>query len=153
MSQEILSAAVANLLQIPPLIHRSVRQAIARLVLDNPEIQPAVTKQQFEILNTLDEEGTLQVAEIGKKLYIAKAQMTQLLDKLSKLGLIEKKPSSADRRAIDVSLSAHGRTVLVSDKEKIRQAVVDVLSKVSDDDLLELSASLQKVRDIVSRIE
>jgi DNA-binding MarR family transcriptional regulator len=153
MTQDVLESAAMDLLQIPPLIHRHVRRALSTLALQDPQFNPRVTKQQFEILITLEEEGTQQVAEIGKKLHIAKAQMTQLLDKLSKQAFIERSPSQADRRVINVSLSAHGRVVLAADKEKLRQATVDLVATLSDADLIDLSVSLQKVRDIVSRID
>jgi DNA-binding MarR family transcriptional regulator len=153
MKEDGLADAARNLLQIPPLIHRCVRSAISTLMLQDPAFVPQVTKQQLELLIVLEEEGTQQVAEIGNKLHIAKAQMTQLLDKLAKQGLIDREPSLTDRRAINVSLSTHGRRVLGTEKETIRQAAEGLLARVPEKDLKELSASLQKVQEIVSKID
>jgi DNA-binding MarR family transcriptional regulator len=119
----------------------------------DPDLDLNVTHQQFEVIVLLDEEKTLQVAEIGNRLQIAKAQMTQVMDKLSELGLIERKTNPADRRAINVSLSTRGRTVLEANKVRLRNAVKETMAALSDEDLAVLSASLRKVQDIMALIE
>jgi DNA-binding MarR family transcriptional regulator len=153
MKRDALEKAALDLLQIPPLINRSVRRATTMTAALDTDLELNVTHQQFEVIVLLDEEGTLQVAEIGRKLQIAKAQMTQVMDKLSELGLIERKPNPSDRRAINVSLSDRGKTVLEANKERLRNAVKETMSAISDADLAELSASLRKVQDIMAMID
>jgi len=153
MTRDVLQKAALDLLQIPPLINRSVRRAITMTAALEPDLDLNVTHQQFEVIVLLDEEQTLQVAEIGKKLQIAKAQMTQVMDKLSELGLIEREINPADRRAINVSLSPRGKTVLEANKERLRNAVKETMSSISDEDLEELSASLRKVQNIMAMID
>jgi DNA-binding MarR family transcriptional regulator len=153
MKRDVLEKAALDLLQIPPLINRSVRRAITMTAALDTDLELNVTHQQFEVIVLLDEEGTLQVAEIGRKLQIAKAQMTQVMDKLSDLGLIERKTNPADRRAINVSLSDRGKTVLEANKERLRNAVKETMAAISDEDLAELSASLRKVQDIMAMID
>lgn len=153
MTRDALQRAALDLLQIPPLIFRSVRRAFAMTTALDPDLDLHVTHQQFEVIVLLDEEGTLQVAEIGRRLQIAKAQMTQVMDKLSELGLIERETNPADRRAINVSLSTRGRTVLEANKERLRNAVKEAMSAISDEDLAELSVSLRKVQNIMAMID
>ncbi len=153
MTREMLEKAALDLLQIPPLIFRSVRRAIAMTTAIDPDLDLNVSHQQFEVIVLLDEEGTLQVAEIGRRLQIAKAQMTQVMDKLSDLGLIERKINPSDRRAINISLSPRGRTVLEANKVRLRNAVKETMSALSDEDLEELSASLRKVQEIMAVID
>jgi len=153
MARDALERAAKDLLQIPPLIFRSVRRAIAMTTSLDPDLDLHVSHQQFEVIVLLDEEGTLQVAEIGKRLQIAKAQMTQVMDKLADLGLIEREINPADRRAINVSLSPRGRTVLAANKLRLRAAVKETMSTISDEDLAELSTSLRKVQDIMAMVD
>jgi len=151
MKREILEKAALDLMQIPPLIHRSSRRTMKRVgVLD---LALHVTHQQFEVLILLEEEDTLQVAEIGKKLQIAKAQMTQMLDKLSELGLIKREVNPSDRRAINISLSSRGKSILQGNKVRFRNAVKETISVLSDEELQELSASLRKVQEIMGSID
>jgi MarR family 2-MHQ and catechol resistance regulon transcriptional repressor len=153
MTRNALERAAKDLLQIPPLIFRSVRRAIAMTTVIDTDLDLNVSHQQFEVIVLLDEEGTLQVAEIGRRLQIAKAQMTQVMDKLSDLGLIERKTNPEDRRAINVSLSERGRTVLEANKVRLRNAVKETMEALSDEDLAELSASLRRVQDIMALID
>jgi DNA-binding MarR family transcriptional regulator len=150
MKRDLLEKAALDLMQIPPLIHRSARQTIKKAkILD---LGLHVTHQQFEVLILLEEESTLQVAEIGKKLQIAKAQMTQMMDKLAELSLIEREVNPSDRRAINISLSPRGGTILKENKIRFRNAVKETISALSDNDLEELSTSLRKVQDIMASI-
>ena len=151
MTRNILERTARDLLKIPPLIFRSTRRAIAMKTLD-PDLDLIVTHQQFEVISLLGEEGTLKVVEIGRLLQIAKAQMTQVMDKLSEIGLIERKMNPSDRRAIDVSLSDLGRTVLDANTVRYQKAVKETMAALSDADLEELSASLRRVQDIMALI-
>jgi DNA-binding MarR family transcriptional regulator len=153
MTRNILDKAALDLMQIPPLIHRSVRRALAMTAALDPDLDLNVTHQQFEVIVLLDDEETLQVAEIGRKLQIAKAQMTQVMDKLSELGLIERATNPADRRAINVSLSPRGKTVLEANKVRLRNAVKESMAALSDEELGQLSESLRKVQEIMAVID
>lgn len=153
MKRDILERAALDLMQIPPLIHRSVRRALAMTAVLDPDLDLNVTHQQFEVIVLLEEAGTLKVAEIGRKLQVAKAQMTQVMDKLSELGLILRETNPSDRRAIDVSLSPRGKTVLEANKVRLRNAVKESMSALSDEQLGELSGSLRKVQEIMAVID
>ncbi len=152
MTRNILERAALDLLQIPPLVFRSARRAIAMKTVLDSDLDMLVTHQQFEVISLLGEEETLKVAEIGKRLQIAKAQMTQVMDKLSELGLIERKTNPEDRRATNVSLSDRGRTVLDANMMRYQKAVKETMAALSDADLAELSASLRRVQDIMALI-
>jgi len=151
MKREILEKAALDLMQIPPLLHRSSRRTMKQTVALDLGLH--VTHQQFEVLILLEEEGTLQVAEIGRKLQIAKAQMTQMMDKLADLGLINREVNPSDRRAINISLSPRGKTILEENKVGFRNAVKDSISALSDEDLQELSASLRRVQEIMGSLD
>ena len=74
MRDEILGRVNADLLSVPPLISRLIRKKLVSKNLGDPEIELKIP--HFEIMRTLKEEGTLHPAEIGQKLFIARAQMT-----------------------------------------------------------------------------
>lgn len=151
MKRKILEKAALDLMQIPPLLHRSSRRTMKRAVVLDLGLH--VTHQQFEVLILLEEEGTLQVAEIGKKLQIAKAQMTQMMDKLADLDLIKREVNPSDRRAINISLSPRGKKILEGNKIRFRNAVKETIAALSVEDLQELSASLRKVQEIMGSID
>ena len=68
-----------------------------------------VTASQAMVLNFLGEEDGILSRTLGQKLRITSATMTGILDRLEKLGLIERKPHPSDRRAVLVCLTTKGR--------------------------------------------
>jgi DNA-binding MarR family transcriptional regulator len=150
MRNEILRRVAVDLLSIPPLTFRGIRRKLIKTTL--AEIHVDITPLHFEIIRLLEEEGTLHVAEIGERLQIAKAQMTQLIDKLVTLNIVERKIDTADRRMTNIRLTNHGRTVLEKDKNTLINAIRESMSCLTDKELEELSDSLRKLRDILSKL-
>jgi DNA-binding MarR family transcriptional regulator len=151
MRNDIFERVAVDLLSIPPLIFRGIRRKLIRTTL--ADIPVDITPIHFEIVRLLKEEGTLHVAEIGERLQIAKAQMTQLIDRLVDLDMVERKFDSADRRIINVTLTNEGSTVLEEHKNNIMNAIRETMSGLTDAELEDLSDSLRKLRDILSKLQ
>jgi MarR family transcriptional regulator, organic hydroperoxide resistance regulator len=145
----ILETTASDLLNIPPLIFRMVRRQLYESALTDNEFH--ISPRNFEILMLLDEGGMLHIAEIGERLRIAKAQMTQLIDNLVKFGLIEKRPDIADRRVSNIMITKHGRSVLNEHKGRILRAMKESLSALTERELKDVSDSLCKLRNILIR--
>jgi DNA-binding MarR family transcriptional regulator len=88
-----------------------------------------------------------------QELFIAKPQMTHLIDKLINLGMVERLPDKIDRRIINIKLIEKGKTTLEESKNLIRKNIRRKLSCLKDDELKELSVSLKKLRDIGAKLE
>jgi DNA-binding MarR family transcriptional regulator len=150
MRNDILVRAAADLMSIPPLIFRMAQKKLIKTTL--ADIDANITPHHFEIIRLLEEEGTLHVAEIGERLHIAKAQMTQLIDKLTDLNLIERQPDKADRRIVNITLSHQGKIILTEHKKKVKAAIQETMSYLSDEELDDVSNSLRKLRDILIKL-
>jgi len=151
MRSDILERVTEDLLSIPPIIFRIVRNKLIKTSIIDTGAD--ITPHQFEIIRLLMEEGTLHVAEIGQRLQIAKAQMTQLIDKLVDLDIVERKSDNADRRIINISLTGQGKDLLEDHKNNVISAVSETMSFLSDEELEDLSHSLRKLRDILVKLE
>jgi DNA-binding MarR family transcriptional regulator len=149
MTSDILEKVSMDLLSIPPLIFRAIRTKITKTTLS--EIDINITPHHFEIIKLLEEEGTLHASEIGERLQIAKAQMTKLIDRLVELNMIERKMAAADRRTYNITLTDGAREVLETHKSKVMNAVQEIVSNLTDEELDDLSHSLRKLRNILSR--
>jgi DNA-binding MarR family transcriptional regulator len=150
MNSDLLEKVALELISIPPLIHRSVQRTFSKK--SNNDFDINITRNHFEILRLLEEEGTLQVAEIGQKLHISKAQMTHLIDKLVMMKFVEREPSTSDRRAINISLSTHGRKTMEEKKIGILNAIKESISTLTVEDLKHLSESLRNLKDTLSKL-
>jgi len=151
MKPEMLDSIAGDLFTIPPLIGRSVRRKLLRVVMAH--IQEDLSPPHFEIMKPLEEVGTLHVTEIGERLQIPRPQMTHLIDKLVALDMVERRPDSKDRRIINIALTSKGRTLLKKHRRMIEDAIKKSLTSLTDEELEELSTSLRKLRQILSKLE
>jgi len=148
--EDILEKVAIDLLSIPPLIFREIRRKLIKTTL--ADIDAGITPHHFEIIRLLDKEGKLHVAEIGDRLQIARAQMTKLIDKLVDLELVERQTDVADRRTCIITLSPRGKAVLEEHKTSIMNAIREIMRQLSDEDLKDLSDTLRKLQDILSKL-
>lgn len=151
MRKDILERTATDLLSVPPLIFRGVRRKLLKTALDSINVD--ISPLHFEIMRLVKEDGTLHITEIGERLQIARAQMTHLIDKLVDMEMVERQADSNDRRMTNIVLTGKGNAFLEKHGGNIRKATKEILSGLTDEELAELSASLEKLRDILSRLQ
>jgi DNA-binding MarR family transcriptional regulator len=151
MRNDVLERTAINLLSVPPLIFRGVRRKLLKAALDSINID--VSPLHFEIMRLLKEESTLHIAEIGERLQLARAQMTHLIDKLVELEMVERQADSADRRVTNIVLTDKGNVFLEEHGGNIWKATKEFVSGLTDEELTDLSDSLEKLRNILSRLQ
>lgn len=151
MRKDILERTAADLLSVPPLIFRGVRRKLLKTALGS--INMDISPLHFEIMRLVKEDGTLHITEIGERLQVARAQMTHLIDKLVDMEMVERQADSKDRRVTNIVLTDKGSAFLEKHGGNIRKATKEILSGLTDEELAELSASLEKLRDILSRLQ
>lgn len=150
MQDDDMNKVISDLFSIPSYSSRIVRSKFTKVAL--ADVKVSITPLHFEIMCLLSEEGSLPVAEIGKKLVLAKAHMTQLIDKLVEEKIVSRKPDPNDRRITRVFLTENGRKSLGKFHERVSSALEKALSALSENDLRELSDSLSKIRNILSKM-
>ena len=151
MKPEMLDAIAEDLFTIPPLIGRSIRRKLLKTAMSH--IREDITPPHFEIMRTLEDAGTLHVTEIGERLQIPGPQMTHLIDKLVTLNMVERQPDASDRRIINIALTSRGKTLLKEHRSMIEGAIKNSLASLTDEELEEVSTSLRKLRQILSKLE
>jgi DNA-binding MarR family transcriptional regulator len=149
MRSKILDSVTEDLLSIPPFIFKETRRKLLRTALIDMDISPI----HFGIMKLLYEAGTLHVAEIGERQQIARPQVTHLIDKLVDLEIVERRIDTTDRRMINVALTEKGKTTFEAHDKSIRKAMKETLSCFTDKELDDLSDSLRKLRDLLSKIQ
>jgi len=151
MKPEILDNIAEDLFTLPPLIGRSIRRKLVRTAMAH--IREDISPPHFEIIKTLEDAGTLHVTEIGERLQIPNPQMTHLIDKLVTLDMVERQPDTKDRRTINIALTRRGKSLLKKHRKMIEDAIKKILASLTDEDLEELSTSLKKLHEILSKLE
>jgi DNA-binding MarR family transcriptional regulator len=151
MPEDQLIALSEDLLSLPPLIFRIVREKVTDTLIPDSELN--ITPLQIEILILLEKEKTLHISEIGNRLRIAKAQMTKLVDRLEALNFIERKVSPTDRRVINISISEQARTRIKADQKNLLGSVRQSLQSLSSEDREIISTSLHNLKTILLKVK
>lgn len=114
----------------------SINKTTAKFTKKNAE-SFGLSLQQLSILNTLFAFPNLTQQELADRLISSKSTISVGIDKLVKMGLVERNISEVDRREVRLSLTVKGEEV---SKESSRnsisyQAMLYALDKMSEEDI------------------
>lgn len=92
-----------RLLTCSTLIERDVRQRLDR--------QFDITLSRFDVMAQLERSGDgLTMGQLSQRMMVTHGNITGLVDRLVKDGLVDRQPVTGNRRAYHVSLTPAGRT-------------------------------------------
>lgn len=137
---------------IDSLVGYNLRRAAARQrerfrnVFSPYDIRPV----QLTALTIILHNDRLGQSALGRALDVKRANVVKLLDELQERGLIERKPSTRDRRAYDVHLTRKGKKLtreLLAVHEKLE---ADLALSLGYNELEELVKLLRKFRAVDS---
>lgn len=96
----------------------------------SPEFNKAnVSFPQFFLLAALASEEYLSMWDIAKKMGHTTSAATGLVDRLEKLGLVERTHPSEDRRKIHIRITPKGVEFVAKKREEIVEKLQEMLSK------------------------
>jgi DNA-binding MarR family transcriptional regulator len=145
VSDHIKERIAENLIALLPFYHKK----IFKPGLGITGMQAA----QYRTLGILIREGTpLPMSELGKRLYISKPYMTMLVDQLIRDGHVQRIPDTRDRRVINIAITTEGKRHLKQAASRYKENVKTILSDLERQDLEDLCQSLEKLKNIISRI-
>lgn len=142
---------VETLPGLPEMILERVGFLLGRSVLKIQEISGealkpfGITSKQLGILLVIKEKGEQPQQEIGKCMHVDRTTMVQLIDGLEKLGMVERKENSEDRRAYSMALTAKGRDILPKAMQAALTAEKEFLQGLASKDQKELVRILKQL--------
>ncbi|MBM2616554.1 MarR family transcriptional regulator [Actinoplanes sp. LDG1-06] len=98
-------------------------------------------------IGVLSHHGDIRPGALAEHLRIAPRSATEVVDDLQRLGLAERAPDPADRRAVLVTLTAEGRRVSRDIKAARQEAGERFFATLSPGDRAELTRLLRRLRD------
>jgi DNA-binding MarR family transcriptional regulator len=146
-----LERVLGNLAQLVPVIHRTLGKSIFRTAWEG--LGEDISRHHFEVMKKLHDSGTLHMTEIADDLLISRPQMTRLIDEMVDLGMVERQSNEVDRRRVNVRLTAKGRKTVERFDALLIEAMSARLGSISDSELQELSSTLERLRDVLSRTQ
>lgn len=104
-----------------------------------------LTESRFGALEALLHLGPMRQTELATKLLCSAGNLTTVVDNLERDGLVERRRSETDRRAVTVHLTADGRDLIEEVFPRHVAAIVDWFSVLRPDEQLDLSEALVRL--------
>jgi DNA-binding MarR family transcriptional regulator len=143
-----IDAIVENLFYAIPVIHKRLMK------IDPPNLDCGIRLSRLHIgIMAMLSENTLPISEIANTFLIPKPQMTYLIDRMVKAGLVERASTPLDRRVTDVVLTLKGKDTFRQCDKYIKNNVRNMLSSLTEKELEDLSESLIKLKEIGPKLD
>jgi len=136
------------LMMIPTQMCRNMDQRFSNVILKG--ITAEIAKHHFMIMRILFGKEKLFVTEIVQTLGITKSQMTSSIDKLLKLGYVERWPDTTDRRKIYVSITKDGERITDRINTRMKERFYEDIKTMSSQELTDLEKGLKVLRKLCS---
>ncbi len=151
MGNEQINRIEEMLMVIPTKMCRNMDQRFVNLILK--DISRELAKHHFMVLKMLQEKEKYYVTEIVQMLGITKSQMTASVDKLLKLGYVERWTDTSDRRKIYVSITKDGNKITEKINNNIKERFHEDIKVLSQKELNDLEKGLKVLKKFCSSCE
>ena len=111
-----------------------------------------LTAEQFLVMDTLWNQGALTQQNIAYIIQKDKNSVTQFVDNLEKKGLVVRSVDKGDRRVNNIVVTEEGLAMRDSTKEIAINAMNDILSGVSEEDLNTFISVLRKANETIQEL-
>ncbi|MBO5245184.1 MAG: MarR family transcriptional regulator [Selenomonadales bacterium] len=111
-------------------------------LVDN--MRASMSPNHYRTLIMLKHFGPDNMGSLAKKIAVSKQQMTPIIDRLAKEGLIVRTPSDIDRRIINIELTDKGDALLNSNLDKCHALIRDKLCANATEEEMRIAAERLK---------
>jgi DNA-binding MarR family transcriptional regulator len=101
---------------------------------------------QYHLLSGLAEHDERSAGELALAADLSPATVTQMLDSLAEMGLVERTRSERDRRVVTCTLTTRGRELLTERRAHFEQCWNAALAQFSTQDLITAAAVIDRLR-------
>jgi DNA-binding MarR family transcriptional regulator len=110
-----------------------------------------VTRPQWRVLSMLLRHEGINQGGLADLLEVEPITLCRMVDRLQEADLVERRPDPADRRAWRLYLTGKARALLEQMRPLAEGLFADALEGLSDVDQAQMMASLERVRQNLSR--
>jgi MarR family transcriptional regulator, organic hydroperoxide resistance regulator len=103
---------------------------------------------QYHLLCGLAEHDERSAGELALAAELSPATVTQMLDSLAQMGLVERTRSERDRRVVNCTLTTRGRELLTERRAHLAQGWQTELAEFSTQDLATAAVVLDRLRTL-----
>ena len=136
-------ARVRNGRRIHDLCSTLTRESLKRAQAALADI--GLSPGAYNLLRVLDGQEDMTIADIRKTLRVESATVSTLVMRMQRDGLIQKEPSSHDKRASVITSTPHAATLLRRASEVMAVEASDMTHRLAEGEQIQLIALLEKV--------
>jgi DNA-binding MarR family transcriptional regulator len=108
---------------------------------------------QYGLLFGLAKDEAKSARELGELAELSAATVTQMLDHLAAVGLVQRSRSDVDKRVVLTSLTQRGRQVVEERRARMEPKWRAALSEFSDEELLAAAAVLDRLAVLFEELQ
>ena len=124
--------------------HNLIEQHIRRNLMQRFEC----TLPQFDVLAELEHAGEAQtMSQVSRNLMVTNGNLTGVVDRLAREGLVAREVSPRDRRVQHLSLTAHGRERFEAMAAEHERWLAELFADLTRDRLDETADAIHQLRD------
>src|SRR5205814_8663162 len=112
----------------------------------------SLTLSQYGLLQPLADTDGARVRELAEQAGIAPSTATRILDALERRGIVDRRPSSGDRRGVRITLTPAGRDVLYDEDEWMRARERDFFAQLPADERMLAPALLERLAALIDEL-
>lgn len=107
---------------------------------------------QFGVLMVVLTEDAVSITEISHILQISKQQMTTVIDKLVRNGLVQKQADINDRRRSVITLTPAGRKVIDNQNELVRERFSERIQRLSATERTKINDAITNFNQLIEKM-
>jgi DNA-binding MarR family transcriptional regulator len=127
--------------------------AIRRLRGRDTQRPGELSLAQYQLLYWLSESGELSTGDLADAADLAPATVTQMLDALVGMGLVERTRSERDRRVVVSMLTERGRELISERRARFEQRWNEALAGFDASELATAAAVIERLREFYETLD
>ena len=132
-------------------IVESIRRLVRAEYLDSQKMskQYGLTGPQSLVLRLLIKKGALSSADLSRQMYVTPSNITGIIDRLEKKGLVERIRKQGDRRVALITLTPSGQKLGQTIPDPIEKRFVNQLADLEPEHLQILAMALNQILNLI----
>ena len=132
-------------------IVESIRRLVRAEYLDSQKMskQYGLTGPQSLVLRLLIKNGALSSADLSRQMYVTPSNITGIIDRLEKKGLVERIRKQGDRRVALITLTPSGQKLGQSIPDPIEKKIVNQLADLEPEQLQLMAMAMSQILNLI----
>lgn len=132
-------------------VFQSLRRIIRAIELHSRKLatEYGITGPQLLCLVALREEEPLTIKKLAQSAYLSASTVVGIVDRLEEKDLVTRIRSASDRRAVQISVTEKGRTILACAPSPIQESLAQALEGLPEKEKISIALALEKVVDLM----